>query len=262
MKDLFGDKVERAIMLLKIYQPKERPYYGCFSGGKDSCVIKEIARLGNIDVIWYYNVTTIDPPELCRFIKRNHPDVIWNVPDVNFFEAAKTRGFPTRRHRWCCEKYKESTTPIGSIMIFGVRAAESARRAKLWKEVTAHTKTGQYVVSPIVYWTDSEVWQFIKSQNIPYCELYDKGFKRLGCVGCPMSSNLKSGLMHWPHFYRAWEKLFRDIWSNRAGSIQRDGKIWFGERKFDNAAEMFQWWLSNDSVPKDHECQGLLDFYS
>jgi phosphoadenosine phosphosulfate reductase len=262
MNDLFGDKVERAIELLRMYQPKDRPYYGCFSGGKDSCVIKEIARLGNINVIWHYSVTTIDPPELCRFIKKHHPDAIWDAPKIPFFKMAETRGFPTRRARWCCEEYKESKSPIGSVMIFGVRAAESARRAKTWKEITAHTKTGQYVVSPIVNWTDSEVWQFIKGRNIPYCDLYDQGFKRLGCVGCPMSSNKKSELMRYPHFYRAWERLFKIIWSNRAGTNQRDGRVWFGERYFNDSNELYQWWLSNDSVPKDHECQGLLDFYS
>ncbi len=39
MRDLFGNKEERAIELLRMYQPKDQPYYGCFSGGKDSCVI-------------------------------------------------------------------------------------------------------------------------------------------------------------------------------------------------------------------------------
>lgn len=114
MRDLFGDKVERAIELLRMYQPKDRPYYGCFSGGKDSCVIKEIARLAGtseypgapVNAIWHYNVTTIDPPELCRFIKREHPDVSWEVPKVNFFDRAVVIGFPTRRLRWCCEEYK------------------------------------------------------------------------------------------------------------------------------------------------------------
>lgn len=262
MRDLFGDKVERSIELLKMYQPKDRPYYGCFSGGKDSCVIKEIARLGNINVIWHYNVTTIDPPELCRFIKREHPDVIWEKPRVPFFKLAEKRGFPTRRQRWCCEELKESKTPIGEIMIFGVRASESARRAKAWKEVTAHTRTACYVISPIIDWTDSEVWQFIKSQGIPYCELYDQGFKRLGCVGCPMSSNRKNELIRWPHFYRAWKRMFNTVWNNRQGSIQRDGKLWFGNRHFEDSDEMFDWYLSNQGVPKDDECQGILDMYS
>jgi phosphoadenosine phosphosulfate reductase len=262
MRDLFGDKVERAIELLRIYQPKDRPYYGCFSGGKDSCVIKEIARLGNINVTWHYNVTTIDPPELCRFIKKFHSDVIWEIPKENFFVVAERKGFPTRKARWCCEVFKESRSPSGSVMIFGVRAAESPRRAKAWKEVTAHTKTGQYVVAPILNWSDAEIWQFIKSKNIPYCDLYDKGFNRLGCVGCPMSRRRKYDLKRWPHYERAWKRLFDTVWNKRTGTIQRDGRQWFGDAYFGSGAEMYEWWLTNEGVPKQDECQGILDMYS
>jgi phosphoadenosine phosphosulfate reductase len=262
MKDLFGDKVERAIELLRMYQPKDTPYYGCFSGGKDSCVIKEIARLGEINVVWHYNVTTIDPPELCRFIKREHKDVVWEVPLVPFFKKAMTEGYPIRNIRWCCRVYKESRAPIGEVMIFGVRAAESPRRAKRWKEVSAYTATQAYVISPIFYWQDDEVWRFIKSRNIPYCELYDKGFSRIGCVGCPMSSNRAKELKLWPHFERAWMKLFEDLWHKRSGKPQRDGRRWFGDRHFSCWMEMWEWWLNETPLPNDDECQGILDMYS
>src|SRR3972149_796594 len=149
MRDLFGDKVARAIELLRLYQPKDKSYYGCFSGGKDSCVIKEICEIGDIDVMWHYNVTTIDPPELVRFIKHQHPDVRFEKPAIPFFKLAETRGFPTRRTRWCCETYKESKSPPGSVIILGIRSDESTRRRKTWSEVTAYTKTHQYAIAPI-----------------------------------------------------------------------------------------------------------------
>ncbi len=276
MRDLFDDKLERAINILKAYQPRDRPYYGCFSGGKDSIVIKEIGRLAGIDVAWHYNATTIDPPELVRFIKREHGDVIFNVPERNFFEVAKDRGFPTRRARWCCQEFKESRSPSGSTLILGVRAAESARRRKAWKEVTAHTKTQQYAISPIIDWSDVEVWSFIKGRGLPYCVLYDQGFKRLGCVGCPMSYNKGRELDRWPHFDRRWRRLFHDVWNRRTGTTRTvseydpdlDADVetvvaWFGDRNFADADEMYDWWRGNDSLPEQaDECQGLLDFYS
>ena len=49
-------------------------------------------------------------------------------------------------------------------------------------------KTHTTLVNPIIDWTDAEVWEFIREYNIPYCCLYDEGFKRLGCIGCPMGS--------------------------------------------------------------------------
>lgn len=262
MNDLFGDPIQRAIDLLRMYQPKDRLYYGCFSGGKDSVVIKEICEIGKIPVEWHYNVTTIDPPELTRFIKQYHSDVTWEIPKENFFSMAERRGFPTRRARWCCEEFKESRTPKGATMIFGVRKKESPRRAKLWKEVTAHTKTHAYVISPIVDWSNEQVWRFIRSRNLPYCSLYDEGFKRLGCIGCPMSSNIKYEFYRWPHFERRWRNLFKRIWENRSGKLQRDGRIWVGERFWNSADEMFEWWVSGDPYPKDDECQGILEYYS
>ena len=214
-------------------------------------------------VQWHYNVTTIDPPELVRFIKHAHPDVEFNLPNKPFFEAAVTRGFPTRRQRWCCETYKEQAAPIGETLILGVRAEESPRRAKNWKEVTAHTHTGQYAISPIVAWTTEDVWWFIKERKLEYCSLYDEGFKRLGCVGCPMSGSKgrKQQFARWPHFERAWKNLFRQIWTKRTGTTQRNGQVWFGNRYFHNWEEMYEWWLSDRGLPNE-ECQGLVEMYS
>ena len=45
-----------------------------------------------------------------------------------------------------------------------------------------------YICNPIVDWTDEDVWNFIKGNNLPYCKLYDDGEKRLGCIGCPMAT--------------------------------------------------------------------------
>ena len=44
------------------------------------------------------------------------------------------------------------------------------------------------VLNPIIDWTDEEVWDFLHGKDIPYCKLYDEGFKRLGCIGCPMGT--------------------------------------------------------------------------
>jgi len=255
------DELERAAVLcLQTFAPTDAPYYGCFSGGKDSVVIKELARRSGVAVDWHYNVTTIDPPELCKFIKREHPDVSWeHSPHGNFFSRMSTvKGFPTRRNRWCCEEYKETRTPAGRRMILGIRAAESPRRRNAWKQVTAHKRTGEWAINPIISWTDDDVWAYIRSREIAYCSLYDEGFKRLGCIGCPMSSRRREDFARWPRFARLWEKSFKAIWERRVGSNQRDGREWFGSAKFDTWQEMFEWWISNDPLPtEDDECDGL-----
>jgi len=252
---------EQAIDCLRFHAPKDgSPYYGCFSGGKDSCVIKEIGRLSGVPIEWHYNVTTIDPPELVRFIKREHPDVKFNRPKKSFFVMMDTHGFPTRRVRWCCAEFKEKGTPKGARLILGIRAAESATRARRWKVATFHNRTNDYAISPILYWRDVDVWGFIREHDLPYCSLYDEGFKRLGCIGCPMAGpkGRKIEFARWPRYERLWKKGFQRIWEKRAGTKQRDGREWFGSARFDSWEEMWKWWLNDDSLPPE-KCQGMKD---
>ncbi len=257
--------VADAVKLLRATEPKDgTAFYGCFSGGKDSCVIKEVARLAGVRVYWHYNVTTLDPPELTRFIRREHPDVVWERPECNFFTYAVryNKGFPTRKCRWCCEHFKERKNPRGARLILGVRAAESPRRKKSWTQVSYHEKTQTTAICPILGWSGEMVWEFIKSRNLPYCELYDQGFDRLGCIGCPMATKRITQMEfdRWPGYERKWKELFKYIFERRSGTLQRDGRIWFGDRYFSSSEEMFDWWLSRKGLPKV-ECQGLIELF-
>lgn len=133
---------------------------------------------------------------------------------------------PTRIVRYCC-RYLKETNGYGRVTVTGVRWAESVNRRKNQGEMTIYSKSAakeldkagiQYtqtqrggvvlnldnadsrdamemcyrtrktLINPIVDWDDDEVWEFIHKYNIPYCKLYDEGYKRLGCIGCPMGS--------------------------------------------------------------------------
>ena len=56
------DKVDKAIMRLQTYEPTEG-YYLCFSGGKDSCVIKALADMAKVKYDAHYSVSSVDPPK-------------------------------------------------------------------------------------------------------------------------------------------------------------------------------------------------------
>lgn len=53
---------------------------------------------------------------------------------------------------------------------------------------------GKRVLNPIIDWTEDEVWNFIRKYHLPYCCLYDQGFCRIGCIGCPLAST-KTGFV-------------------------------------------------------------------
>jgi len=259
--------VARAVGLLQEFQPEEG-YYGCFSGGKDSVAIKELARLAGVKVTWHYSVTTIDPPELVRFIREKHPDVIWERHGQSFFKTMLERGYPTRRGRWCCEEYKEARSPVGARLILGIRGEESKRRAANWKHVTKHTRTRQVAINPILTWRAEHVWGFINSQGIPYCSLYDEGFDRLGCIGCPMASatNKRKEFDRWPGYERQWRRAFRLLWHDRA-DLGRSGATnmdWACARLFPDWEALWRWWSTNGHWPTEDEdeCQGQLEMWA
>jgi len=251
-----------AITLLRDNEPEDG-YALAFSGGKDSCVIKHLADKAGVKYDAHYSVTTIDPPELIRFIKREHKDVKWVRPEVNMMHAVANwpKTPPTRLARWCCDKYKEAGTMGKGALVIGVRAAESAGRAATWEPVlTSHTGPkrlrGVYVC-PILYWTDTDLWSYIHSEGIKYCELYDQGFKRLGCVGCPLAGpeGQTREFARWPRFEANWRRAVEKNWENRKDCLNhRTGKPVY-QAKFKTAEDFWKWWRWKQIVPNDDNCQ-------
>lgn len=255
--------VRCSIETLRMYEPVQG-YQLCFSGGKDSVVLKHLADRAGVGYSAVYNMTTIDPPELTRFIARRHTDVTWSRPKHGgFFARAVKKGFPTRRYRWCCAEYKESPLQKGSRALMGIRAAESPRRAKAWQTLTRHRRTGDYVVSPMLHWSDDDLWDYIECEGVGVCELYYQGFHRLGCIGCPMAGEQgrRREFARWPKYEKAWKRLFQHVWDRRTGTMQRDGRVWFGDAYFSGWREMWRWWLCDQSLPSHDECQGVLEFW-
>lgn len=178
MRRPLEEKIEQAVALVQMWEQKalgmsDEGFYVAFSGGKDSIVMERLFRMAGVKYQGWYNNVTIDPPELVQFIKRQYPEVKWNNPAEHLIKGMvdKPKGPPTRLIRWCCEIYKEQGGN-GSFKAIGVRAAESARRKGMWQQITFHRKTKDPIICPILYWTDDDVWAFIRTNGMAYCELY------------------------------------------------------------------------------------------
>ena len=108
----------------------EDGFYLAMSGGKDSQVLYHIAKMAGVRFKPHMNLTSVDPPEVIRFVKTQYPDVELIKPRMSIYEMAKKKYFlPTQRIRWCCAEYKEMSG-AGKLTLVGVRKQESARRAK------------------------------------------------------------------------------------------------------------------------------------
>jgi len=249
--DLFSgkDKAEIAIERLQTFCPPEG-YYVAFSGGKDSVVILDLVKRAGVKFDAHYNITGIDPPELFRFIRDNFPEVQRHKPEMTMWQLiVKKMMPPTRKVRYCCEYLKEGGGS-GRRVITGVRHAESSRRSKRGFIEECFKDKHKIYVHPIIDWTDADVWQYIKDNQVKYCSLYDEGFKRLGCIGCPMAGRegrLKE-FSRWPGFEKKYRKAF-DI----AAQLNRErlGDKWVNGSRWKNGEDMFNWWMQDKGQKND-----------
>ncbi len=263
---LFGvrDKVAIAIDRLRAFEPLEG-YYLAFSGGKDSQVIYHLAKEAGVKFDAHYNITGIDPPELIYFMRKNYPDVERHLYEKSMFELIEDRGLPTRLSRFCCDVLKEHGGE-DRICITGVRWAESAKRKrrkpfeiltpkyqdkKLFDDNDEDRRLfencmqkGKRVVNPIIDWDDSDVWEYLKGRNIEYCKLYDEGHTRLGCIGCPLSSNQKKELEEYPKFAENYKRAIARFLPKYLERRKEKGQEPFRS----TVEDWYKWWIDEEDA--------------
>ena len=108
------DKINYSIELLRksekmaLKMDPENGFYLAFSGGKDSQALYHIAQMAGVKFKAHMNLTSVDPPEVIRFVKKNYPNVELIKPKMSIYDMAlKKHMLPTRILRWCCAEFKE-----------------------------------------------------------------------------------------------------------------------------------------------------------
>lgn len=246
---------------------QEDGFYLAFSGGKDSQALLHMAQLAGVKFRAHMNLTSVDPPEVIRFVRTNYKEVELNKPHKSIFRiAVEKQILPTQRVRWCCAEYKENAG-AGKVTLIGIRHKESSRRAKRNEvEISNRKFSGSLddfeeyrqeqkakrarrrskkdgvnitnadneqtlgcingkeslLISPIINWSEHDVWEFLNDVvSVPHCSLYDEGWKRIGCIGCPMSSRKQKLFENkrYPHVKRNWIKAIKAI--RAGGGIQK-----------------------------------------
>lgn len=258
-KMLYSVELLRKAEKIALSYDKADGFFLAFSGGKDSQALLHIAQIGGVKFKAHMNLTSVDPPEVIRFVKRNYPEVKLAKPKDSIYNIAiKRKILPTMRVRWCCAEYKEKAG-AGKVTLIGIRHEESSRRARRNEvEISSRKFSGSLdeldeyrheqqvkrakkksqkdginimnadkeqtlgcihgkeslLISPIIHWTEKDVWEFLNNVvQVPHCELYDEGWHRIGCIGCPML-NKQHHLVEekrWPHVKRNWIKAIKTI---------------------------------------------------
>ena len=270
MTGLLKQKIEYSIQLLKkaeklaIRYDSEDGFFLAFSGGKDSQALYHIAEMAGVKFKAHFSPTTVDPPQLIKFIRRNYPDVEFAKVKKNIYQVAVEKQIlPSMRIRWCCAEFKENAG-AGKVTLIGIRHEESARRSKRkevevsgrkfsgyldqfeeWsaeqmkkkyknlnqdqfsydkeKEIRCINGKDSILISPIIDWTERDVWEFLNEVvKVPHCELYDKGYKRIGCILCPMSNpkQKRREMKDFPYVKEKWLQAIAEI-RRSGGGITR-----------------------------------------
>lgn len=167
-----------------------------FSGGKDSLVVLHLTRSLCGDTVPFpvFSIdTTVKFPETIYFINRIAS--LWNL---NLIILKNTEGATSikiaKDKQVCCQALK--IQPINEAIIkYNIRGLITAIR---WDEQGARTlerpislrKNPPHTrIHPILHFSEADIWDYIHEFNLPYCELYDRGYRSLSCIPCTAKGN-------------------------------------------------------------------------
>ena len=144
---------------------------------------------------------------------------------------------------------------IGRTVVTGIRWQESSKRAKREMRETCKSHKNKLFLHPIIDWTEKEVWEYIHTYNVPYCTLYDEGFKRIGCIMCPFATQ-KHRMMEaqrWPKYAENYKRAINKAYEKAI----KDG---LPQRKFKSGDDVYKWWMT-DLKKREKEDDKLIPLF-
>ena len=257
------------------------------SGGKDSAVCRELVRRSGVPHEIIHNLTTADAPQTVLYIRERFREAeeagipceiqypYYKGKRVTMWSLIPQKKIPpTRLARYCCEVLKEGSG-VGRFITTGVRWAESRKRKngrgiyeafdrnqakklilnndnddrrQLFESCRVRSK---HICNPIVDWSDRDVWDYIQSEKIPVNPLYEMGFYRVGCIGCPMAGKHRyREFALFPTYERAYKRAFEKMLLVRKLEGKDDSTGGWVD-----AESVFRWWMEDNTMPGQYELQ-------
>lgn len=101
------EKMKKSIELIKKAEKLSLMYddvdgfFLAFSGGKDSQALYHITELSGVKYKSNFSPTTVDPPQLIRFIRKNYPETKFGKVEKNIYDMAVEKTILPMTGRWC-----------------------------------------------------------------------------------------------------------------------------------------------------------------
>jgi phosphoadenosine phosphosulfate reductase len=259
----------------------DKPLLVTYSGGKDSDTVLRLAQIAKIPFEVQHSHTTADAPETvyhvrdkfrelelagikCEIDYHTQPDgtrtTMWNLIPRKLIP-------PTRLVRYCCDELKEGGGKDRMITT-GVRWDEStARKSRGALEIISKrrkksiflnndndedrrlfetcTMKGKRVSNPIIDWETNDVMDFLTGEKVKLCSLYSEGWKRVGCIGCPMAGKHRyAEFARYPTYKKAYIRAF-----DKMMEMRRLRGMPRGVEMDETGVDVFHWWMEDGILP-------------
>lgn len=102
-------------------------------------------------------------------------------------------------------------------------------------------RTQKTMVNPIIDWSDDDVWDFLNNiAKVEHCCLYDQGYERIGCIGCPMANKQRT-----KHFerYPQYKNNYLKAFERMLALNEVNGKI--SKNDWKTPEDVMNWWIGS-----------------
>lgn len=124
-------------------------------------------------------------------------------------------------------------------------------RRRLFETCTLKAKR---ICNPIVDWKDSDVWDYIEAEKIEINPLYECGYSRVGCIGCPMAGTAgrQKEFFRYPQYEKMYIRAFDNMIKERLHrNLPTDWRT---------GLDCFHWWMEDGVLPGQMEFSDLADY--
>ena len=208
------EKTSELTSYLKQLEVRQTPCtFACSFGAEDMVLVDAIAR--HARKIEVFTLDTGRLPEethtLFETVRERYPIAIRTYfPNASTMQAWVEQNGPNAfyksvaQRQQCCHIRK--VEPLQRALagkkswITGLRREQSAARHTLEREAWDEAN-GLIKINPLLDWTNDDVWEYIKANNVPYNELHDRGYPSIGCAPCTRAvqpgEDIRAGRWWW-----------------------------------------------------------------
>ena len=115
----------------------------------------------------------------------------------------------------CCNEMKKKplkkyTKETGRAPMIATMACESRLRMQQWLNNGCNTFDAKQPIStPLAFWLEDDIWEYLRRFQVPYCKIYDMGYERTGCIFCMFGAHLDTEPNRFQQLQKTHPKLWR-----------------------------------------------------